>query len=402
MKKTFLVSLLFLAIGILLGTKIYTATTSLQTTFSEGETYYFLQAGSYSSLDILNENTQNLTSKITEEENNKFYVYVGITKSIKNAKKIKKVYENQNYTIYIKEVILDNVELSSNITQFDLLLNSTDNPEEIITINEVVLANYEEIIKKWGKHQKKENNTNEVNMSYKVKEIPITERPRERLKQVGPENLSDKELLAIILKTGTKNKNVTELALEILKEYPISELKNTSFNQLVQIKGIGEVKALELLATIELGKRLYVRENKPLKKLKNAKEIFLYTKYLFIDKQQENFYALYFNNRNCLLSQKCLFIGTINESIVHPREVFKEAYRLSAAYIICIHNHPTNDTTPSIADINFTEQLTNIGKIQGIKVIDHIIVGHDNYYSFYEQNKTIIKEDPWKSKLRKN
>lgn len=148
MKKTFLVSLLFLAIGILLGTKIYTATTSLQTTFSEGETYYFLQAGSYSSLDILNENTKNLTSKITEEENSKFYVYVGITKSIENAKKIKKVYENQNYTIYIKEVILDNAELSSNITQFDLLLNSTDNSEEIITINEVVLANYEEIIKK--------------------------------------------------------------------------------------------------------------------------------------------------------------------------------------------------------------------------------------------------------------
>ena len=233
-------------------------------------------------------------------------------------------------------------------------------------------------------------------MSYTIKEIPKYERPRERLKQVGCENLSDKELLSILLKTGTKNKNVTELAIELLKEYSLTELKDISLSKLIKIKGIGEVKAIELLAAIELGKRIYIKEQKNNKRLKNPKEIFLSIKHLFIDKKQEHFYALYFNNRSELLAAKCLFIGTTNESLVHPREIFKEAYKLSATYIVCIHNHPTNDTSPSAADISLTEQLMKIGKIQGIEVIDHIIVGNNNYYSFYEQKKTFIEEDLWK------
>lgn len=147
MKKTIIISLLFLAIGVLIGTKLYAATTSLQATFQDGETYYFLQEGVYSSKEIMEENTKDLTTKIVEEENNKFYVYVGITKTIENAKKIKKIYESKNYNIYIKEVIINNEELSSNITQFDLLINSTKESDEILTINEVVLANYEEITK---------------------------------------------------------------------------------------------------------------------------------------------------------------------------------------------------------------------------------------------------------------
>lgn len=116
-------------------------------------------------------------------------------------------------------------------------------------------------------------------------------------------------------------------------------------------------------------------------------------KNIFQDKNQEHFYALYFDTKRQLISKKLLFIGTINESIVHPREVFKEAYRLSAAYIICLHNHPSNDTTPSIADIQFTEQIIETGKIQGIPVVDHIIIGKDNYYSFYENKTTKVKEN---------
>lgn len=230
-------------------------------------------------------------------------------------------------------------------------------------------------------------------MGYKIKEIPETERPRERLKMVGSKNLSDKELLAIILKTGTKDKNVTELALDILKKYSLEDLKEISLNRLIKIKGIGEVKAIELLATIELGKRIFLKQNKNLNKLENAKEIFESIKYLFADAKQEYFYALYFNNKRELIDKKLLFIGTINESVVHPREIFKEAYRLSASFIVCIHNHPSNDTTPSVADINFTEQIMKTGKIQGIAVIDHIIVGHNNYYSFYEKGKTYIEEE---------
>lgn len=230
-------------------------------------------------------------------------------------------------------------------------------------------------------------------MSYTIKEIPITERPRERLKQIGAENLSDKELLAIILKTGTKNKNVTDLALDILKEYPISKLKNISLSSLKKFTGIGETKAIELLATIELGRRIFIIPQTKLTKLSSATEIYKSTKHLFYDKTQEYLYVLYFNSNNELIENKLLFIGTINESVAHPREVFKEAYRLSATYIVCLHNHPSNNTTPSKADINFTETLAKTGMIHGIKLIDHIISGNDNFYSFYENKKTIIKED---------
>lgn len=223
---------------------------------------------------------------------------------------------------------------------------------------------------------------------YKIKDIPYNERPRERLKQVGEENLSDKELLAIILKTGTKDKNVTELAIDILKNYKLSELKDISINKLTKIKGIGEVKAIELLATIELGKRIFVKAESAISSLSNPKEIWKNTKYLFESKKQEHLYALYFDNKQKLINYKLLFIGTVNQSIVHPREVFKEAYRLSASSIICIHNHPSNDITPSNADITFTKNLVKIGLIQGIPIIDHIIVGDTNYYSFYE-NKII-------------
>ena len=229
-------------------------------------------------------------------------------------------------------------------------------------------------------------------MNYTIKELPASERPRERLIQIGPENLSDKELLAIILKTGTKNKNVTELALELLKEYPIASLKDVSLPSLKKIKGIGETKAIELLATIELGKRIYLMPTTKLTKLTSATNIYINKKHLFYNKNQEYLYVLYFNSNNELLETKLLFIGTINESVVHPREVFKEAYRLSATYIICIHNHPSNNTTPSKEDISFTNALKQTGLIHGIKLIDHIIFGYDNFYSFYEDKKTYIKE----------
>ena len=221
---------------------------------------------------------------------------------------------------------------------------------------------------------------------YCIKEIPKEERPRERLKEVGVENLTNVELLSIILKTGTKNKNVKELSIDILKEYTMNDLRDISINDLIKIKGIGEVKAIELIASIELGKRIFLKEKTKKQELTTPEEIYEYTKYLFHSKKQEYFYALYFNSKQQLLSTKLLFIGTINQSITHPREVFKEAYLLSASSIICLHNHPSNDTTPSKADISFTKALIEIGKIQNIPILDHIIVGDDNYYSFYEHN----------------
>ena len=226
-------------------------------------------------------------------------------------------------------------------------------------------------------------------MSYTIKELPNYERPRERLKELGPSNLSDKEILSIILKNGTKNKNVNDLSLELLKQYELKDLSNVSINDLTKIKGIGEVKALELIASIELGKRIFLREKNKLEKLENPKAIWESSKYLFNGLKQEYFYCYYFNNKQELISKKLLFMGTINSATTHTREVFKEAYNLSASTIVCLHNHPSNDVTPSKADILFTERLIKTGNIQGIPVVDHIIVGEDSYYSFYEHNNIL-------------
>ena len=219
---------------------------------------------------------------------------------------------------------------------------------------------------------------------YKIKELPECERPRERLESVGVNNLTDKEILSIILKTGTKDKNVNDLSLELLKKYNLEDLKNISINELKSIKGIGKVKAIELLASIELGKRIYLRDSKKLIKLDDAKSIYESAKYLFNGLKQEYFYCYYFNNKQELIKKKLIFIGTINSAITHTREIFKEAYLLSASSIVCLHNHPSGDTTPSKADISFTESLIKTGRIQGIPVVDHIIVSDNSFYSFYE------------------
>lgn len=225
---------------------------------------------------------------------------------------------------------------------------------------------------------------------YKMKELPESERPRERLKNVGVENLSDKELLSILLKTGLKNKNVNEVAIEVLKKYSKKELKEISIQELLTIKGIGEVKAMELLTAIEFGKRIFLQQEEKVR-LDNPSSIWKDSKYYISGKKQECFFCYYFNSKQELLNRKLIFMGTINQSTTHTREIFKEAYKVSATSIVCIHNHPSNDTTPSKADIEFTNALIQTGKIQGIPVVDHIIVGEENYYSFYEHNKVGIE-----------
>ncbi len=228
-----------------------------------------------------------------------------------------------------------------------------------------------------------------IKIHYTIKDFPLEERPREKVKQYGINNVTNKELLSIILKTGTKNINVEDLALSILRKYKLHELKDVTITELTKIKGIGEVKAIELLAAIELGKRINYKTEEKKKKLNNPEVIFQEMRYLFIDKKQELFYCLYLNEKQELIERKLLFMGTVNKSITHPREVFKEAYRLSASSIICMHNHPSNDLRPSKSDIEFTTSLVEIGKLQGIPVVDHIIVGDSSFYSFYEHNNIL-------------
>lgn len=221
----------------------------------------------------------------------------------------------------------------------------------------------------------------------KIKDLPLLERPVERLINNGVESLSNEELLSIILKTGTKEKSVKELSLEILKNYDIHELLNINLESIVKIKGIGNIKAATLLASIELGKRM----NKKIDTLNNiiinnSEKVFAYFNDLFKNKTQEYFYCLYLDNRKKVIKNKLLFIGTLNYSTVHPREIFKEAYLSSATSIICIHNHPSGSIKPSNNDIELTNNLIKVGMLLGIKIDDHLIIGKDKYFSFYENN----------------
>jgi DNA repair protein RadC len=222
-----------------------------------------------------------------------------------------------------------------------------------------------------------------------IKDLPDEEKPRERLLKYGVENIANEDLISIILKVGTKERSVRELSKEIVSKINnIYELKNITINKLIDIKGVGNVKAIEILAAIELGRRVYYEKtiNKKIK-LNNPKRIYEYFKYVINDTQQEYFYCLYLDNKKNLIDKKLLFIGTINMSIVHPREIFKYAYLMSATSIICVHNHPSGSSEPSNEDIIFTKTLSEIGTMQGIKLNDHIIIGDNNYYSFFENNK---------------
>ena len=218
-----------------------------------------------------------------------------------------------------------------------------------------------------------------------IKDMLISDRPRERAIKYGISSLSNEELVSIILKSGTKNYSVKDLSNDLLsKVKSISELKNFTVSSLSKISGIGKVKAITLLASLELGKRVYYLQDKSNVKLNNSKKIYEYFKDLFIDENQENFYALYLDTKSNLISYKLLFKGTLNTSCVHPREIFKYAFLDSAYSIVIIHNHPSGDATPSNEDRELTSNLMNIGIIMSIPIVDHIIIGKNEYFSFYE------------------
>ena len=218
-----------------------------------------------------------------------------------------------------------------------------------------------------------------------IKDIPKEERPRERVLNSGVESLSNSELLSIIIRCGTKEKSVKDLALEIISMIgDISNFKDLTLNKLLSIKGIGLVKAIELVSVVELSKRIYSGSDKTFIKISCSKDVFIHYKDLFLDVKQELFYCLYLNNKNYVIERKLLFMGTINRSVVHPREIFKNAYLASASGIICIHNHPSGDVNPSIEDKRLTKALVEIGKVQNIPILDHIIIGEDSYFSFME------------------
>lgn len=218
------------------------------------------------------------------------------------------------------------------------------------------------------------------------KKIPNEEKPRERLLVYGANNLSNEELLMIILKSGTKKKSVKDIAIDVLASINnIKDFNNLTINQLEKIEGIGKVKAIELAAIIEFSKRITKRiSEKDMISCTSPETIINYFNDYFKNKKQEEFICIYLDNKKKYISKKKLFVGTINSSIVHPREIFKEAYLLSASFIICIHNHPSGDSIPSKEDIVLTYKIKELGELHAIPLVDHLIIGNDSYFSFYE------------------
>jgi DNA repair protein RadC len=216
----------------------------------------------------------------------------------------------------------------------------------------------------------------------KIKDLPTVERPREKLIRYGPEKLSNSELLAIILGSGTKERNVIELANKILKKFSADELPNLTFNDLKNYPGLGPAKACEIIACFELGKRLL--KGKRTKIYLTPKDVWEELKDLHNHKK-EHFVIFYLDARNQEIKREIISVGSLNANLVHPREVFEPAVRNLAAQIILAHNHPSGDPEPSEDDLEITKRLVESGRILGIEIIDHIIVAKNGFISFKER-----------------
>lgn len=217
----------------------------------------------------------------------------------------------------------------------------------------------------------------------KLKELINEDKPREKLLKKGAEYLTDSELLAIILRTGNKSESVTELSNRILKRIGgVKNLKNMTINTLTQIEGIKLGKASSILASFELAKRA-LKNDEPIK-FKNTIDMYNYIKNDFLYELQEKFIILLFDKQFKLIKKCEVFKGTIDAVNVYPREIFKEALKENASFIVLAHNHPGGEVMPSIQDDETTKILVKNGQLIGIKVVDHLIVTQNSYFSYYE------------------
>ncbi len=230
-------------------------------------------------------------------------------------------------------------------------------------------------------------------MSYKIKELQEELKPRYRAKSKGIKALSDEDLLSLIIRCGTREKNVKELSLEVLQKVgSLDNFLNMDIKDLESIKGIGEVSSLSIMASIELGKRI-LRYHKDKIKLINSQLVYEMFKYEFVGLKQEVVIGIYLDNAKQLICFKELFRGTVNECNIHPREIFKYAVSSSASSIILVHNHPSGNINPSIKDEILTEKVSELGQSMNIPLIDHIIIGSSGYYSLITKQKFFEKID---------
>lgn len=217
----------------------------------------------------------------------------------------------------------------------------------------------------------------------KIKSLPKVDLPREKLQKYGVDKLADFELLALLLGSGIKGTNVLELSKNILKTIKKIRISKVKLEDLQKVKGLGPAKSSEIIAILELVKRLNNKDSRP--EILSPKDVWNFCADIR-GAQKEHFVVFYLDTQNCLIERQTIFIGTLNSSLVHPREVFEPAISLHSASIIIAHNHPSGAMEPSPEDIDVTTRLREAGQILGIQLVDHIILSKTNHLSFAQQD----------------
>lgn len=225
--------------------------------------------------------------------------------------------------------------------------------------------------------------------NFRIKDLPSSLRPYEKCISYGAEALSDAELLAVLLRTGTKNESSISLAYRVLTEYAdednLASLCRLSPDKLCKIKGIGKVKAVQIICAVELGRRLMTSKRREKLSLLSPDEIASYYMPRLKDKKQESVWILLLDGKCRLLHEEQIYEGTVKSSLISPREIFITALEKEAVYLFLLHNHPSGDPTPSNDDFAITKRVKESGRLLGIDLLDHIIIGDQSYISFIEK-----------------
>lgn len=217
---------------------------------------------------------------------------------------------------------------------------------------------------------------------------PVPDGPRERLERLGPECLSDAELTALLIRTGTRDHDALTLSRRLLQSAGgLTGLAELSLSQLAAQPGLGTVKSASVLAAGELGRRLAGRRLERGAVIRAPEDIYRHFDHRMRYRHQELFVVLLLDGRHRVIRESQISQGTLNASLVHPREVFRAAVRESAAALVLVHNHPSGDPTPSAEDFEVTRRLVEVGELLGIRVMDHVVIAERGFYSFREQGQ---------------
>ncbi len=223
-------------------------------------------------------------------------------------------------------------------------------------------------------------------MRIRMKDVPKEERPRERLLRYGERYVTNQELIALLIGSGTKDESAMDIANRLLVHFEgLKLLEEATIEELTKVKGIGQAKGVKILAALELGRRIRQYQPSLSYTIRSPRDGANYVMESMRHLNQEHLLVLFLNTKNQIIHKQTIFVGSLNASIVHPREIFREAVKRSAASIICAHNHPSGDPTPSQEDIYVTKRLVEAGRIMGIELLDHLIIGNLKYTSLKEE-----------------